>query len=146
MDYIKSWTFCICITLIVSVVFSILSPKGTMGKFYKVIISVFIFISFLYPLTDFDFDGFKIDFNFNTEYENLVESSAKQEIQYAVEKVLTDNKIYNSSISAEVEQNGDEILINRILVSVTDDYNVEEVKALLLENLGVVAEVKRIGE
>ena len=58
----------------------------------------------------------------------------------------TDNKIYNSSISAEVEQNGDEILINRILVSVTDDYNVEEVKALLLENLGVVAEVKRIGE
>ena len=146
MDYIKSWTFCICITLIVSVVFSILSPKGTMGKFYKVIISVFIFISFLYPLTDFDFDGFKIDFNFNTEYENLVESSAKQEIQYSVEKVLTDNKIYNSSISAEVEQNGDEILINRILVSVTDDYNVEEVKALHLENLGVVAEVKRIGE
>ncbi len=146
MDYIKSWTFCICITLIVSVVFSILSPKGTMWKFYKVIISVFIFISFLYPLTDFDFDGFKIDFNFNTEYENLVESSAKQEIQYSVEKVLTDNKIYNSSISAEVEQNGDEILINRILVSVTDDYNVEEVKTLLLENLGVVAEVKRIGE
>ncbi len=62
---------------------------------------------------------------------NLVESSAKQEIQYSVEKVLTDNKIYNSSISAEVEQNGDEILINRILVSVTDDYNVEEVKTLL---------------
>lgn len=146
MDYIKSWTFCICITLIVSVVFSILSPKGTMGRFYKVIISVFIFISFLYPLTDFDFDGFKVDFNFNTEYENLVESSAKQEITYSVEKVLTDNDIYNSSISAEVEQNGDEIFINRILVSVTDDYDVEEVKALLLENLGVVAEVKRIGE
>lgn len=146
MDYIKSWTFCICITLVVSVVFSILSPKGTMGRFYKVIISVFIFISFLYPLTDFSFDDFKIDFNFNTEYENLVESSAKQEIEYSVGKVLTDNEIYNSSISAEVEQNGDEIMINRILVSVTDDYNVEDVKALLLKNLGVVAEVKRIGE
>ncbi|MDE6111160.1 MAG: stage III sporulation protein AF [Eubacterium sp.] len=146
MDYIKSWTFCICITLIVSVIFSILSPKGTMGKFYKVIISVFIFISFLYPLTDFSFDEFKMDFNFNTEYENLVESSAKQEIEYSVGKVLTDNEIYNSSISAEVEQNGDEVLINRILVSVTDDYSVEDVKALLFENLGVVAEVKRIGE
>ena len=146
MDYIKSWTFCICITLIVSVIFSILSPKGTMGRFYKVIISVFIFISFLYPLTDFSFDEFKIDFNFNTEYENLVESSAKQEIEYSVGKTLTDNEIYNSSISAEVEQNGDEVVINRILVSVTDDYNIEEVKALLFENLGVVAEVKRIGE
>lgn len=146
MDYIKSWTFCICITLIVSVIFSILSPKGTMGKFYKVIISVFIFISFLYPLTDFSFDEFKIDFNFNSEYENLVENSAKQEIEYSVGKVLTDNEIYNSSISAEVEQSGDEILINRILVSVTDSYNVEDVKTLLFENLGVVAEVKRIGE
>ena len=146
MDYIKNWTFCICITLIVSVIFSILSPKGTMGKFYKVIISVFIFISFLYPLTDFSFDEFKIDFNFNTEYENLVESSAKQEIEYSVGKVLTDNEIYNSSISAEVEQNGYEVVINRILVSVTDAYDVEEVKALLFENLGVVAEVKRIGE
>lgn len=146
MDYIKNWTFCICITLIVSVIFSILSPKGTMGKFYKVIISVFIFISFLYPLTDFSFDEFKIDFNFNTEYENLVESSAKQEIEYSVGKVLTDNEIYNSSISAEVEQNGDEVVINRILVSVTDAYDVEEVKALLFEILGVVAEVKRIGE
>ena len=146
MDYIKSWTFCICITLIVSVIFSILSPNGTMGKFYKVIISVFIFISFLYPLTDFSFDDFKIDFNFSTEYENLVESSAKQEIEFSVSKVLTDNEIYNSSISAEVRQNGDEIEINRILVSVTDKYNVDEVKELLLKNLGIVAEVKRIGE
>lgn len=146
MDYIKSWTFCICITLIVSVIFSILSPNGTMGKFYKVIISVFIFISFLYPLTDFSFDDFKIDFNFSTEYENLVESSAKQEIEFSVSKVLTDNEIYNSSISAEVRQNGDEIEINRILVSVTDKYNVDEVKDLLFKNLGIVAEVKRIGE
>lgn len=146
MDYIKSWTFCICITLIVSVIFSILSPNGTMGKFYKVIISVFIFISFLYPLTDFTFDDFKIDFNFSTEYENLVESSAKQEIEFSVSKVLTDNEIYNSSISAEVRQNGDEIEINRILVSVTDKYNVDEVKELLFKNLGIVAEVKRIGE
>ena len=146
MDYIKSWTFCICITLIVSVIFSILSPNGTMGKFYKVIISVFIFISFLYPLTDFSFDDFKIDFNFSTEYENLVESSAKQEIEFSVSKVLTDNEIYNSSISAEVRQNGDEIEINRILVYVTDKYNVDEVKDLLFKNLGIVAEVKRIGE
>ena len=117
-----------------------------MGKFYKVIISVFIFISFLYPLTDFSFDDFKIDFNFSTEYENLVESSAKQEIEFSVSKVLTDNEIYNSSISAEVRQNGDEIEINRILVSVTDKYNVDEVKDLLFKNLGIVAEVKRIGE
>ena len=100
----------------------------------------------LYPLTDFDFDDFKIDFNFTTEYENLVEESAKQEIETIINQLLTENEIMNSSISADVEQSGSEVIINRILVSVTDDYNTEDVKNLILKNTGVVAEVKRIGE
>lgn len=146
MDYIKSWTFCICITLVVSVIFSILKPNGTMGKFYKVIISAFIFISFLYPLTDFDADDFRIDFNFESEYENLIENSAKAEVESSVGSVLRDNGIYNSSVSAEVRQNGEEIVINSLKISVTDDYSAEEVKDVLFEKLGVVAEVKQIGE
>ncbi len=119
MDYIKSWTFCICITLIVSVIFSILKPKGTMGKFYKVIISVFIFISFLYPLTEFNPADFRINFNLESEYENLIENTAKAEIENLVKDVLIKNEIYNS---------------------------VEEVKDLIFKNLGMVADVKRIGE
>lgn len=146
MDYIKSWTFCICITLVISVIFSIIKPKGTMGNFYKVIISVFIFISFLYPLTDFDFKDFKLDFNFESEYENLIENSAEAVIENSVHDILRKNNIFNSSVSAEVKQSGEEIIINRLLVSVTDDYSVEEVKELLFKNLGVVADVKRIGE
>lgn len=146
MDYVKSWTFCICITLIISVIFSVLKPKGTMGKFYKVIISVFIFISFLYPLTDFDSADFKLNFNLESEYENLIENTAKTEIENSVNAVLKENEIHNSSVSADVKQIGDEIVINRLLVSVTDDYSVEEVKELLFKNLGIVADVKRIGE
>ncbi len=146
MDYIKSWTFCICITLIVSVIFSILKPKGTMGKFYKVIISVFIFISFLYPLTEFNPADFRINFNLESEYENLIENTAKAEIENLVKDVLIKNEIYNSSVSAQVQQSGDEMIINRLLVSVTDDYSVEEVKDLIFKNLGMVADVKRIGE
>ncbi len=146
MDYVKSWTFCICITLIISVIFSVLKPKGTMGKFYKVIISVFIFISFLYPLTDFDSADFKLNFNLESEYENLIENTAKTEIENSVNAVLKENEIHNSSVSADVQQIGDEIVINRLLVSVTDDYSVEEVKELLFKNLGIVADVKRIGE
>lgn len=146
MDYVKSWTFCICITLIISVIFSVLKPKGTMGKFYKVIISVFIFISFLYPLTDFDSADFKLNFNLESDYENLIENTAKTEIENSVNAVLKENEIHNSSVSADVQQIGDEIVINRLLVSVTDDYSVEEVKELLFKNLGIVADVKRIGE
>lgn len=146
MDYIKSWTFCICITLIVSVIFSVLKPRGTMGKFYKVIISVFIFISFLYPLTDFNAADFRIDFNLESEYENLIENTAKAEVENSVTAVLKENEIYNSSVSAQVQQSGDEIIITRLLVSVTDNYSVDDVKELLFKNLGIVADVKYIGE
>ena len=146
MDYIKSWTFCICITLIVSVIFSILSPKGTMGKFYKVIISAFIFISFLYPLTDFNASDFKIDFEFDSEYENVVENTAKTEIKNSVDYVLEDNEIYNSTVTVDVAQIGDEIVINSVKVSVIDEYSVDEVKDILFKNLGIVADGKRIGE
>ncbi len=45
-----------------------------------------------------------------------------------------------------MQQSGDEMIINRLLVSVTDDYSVEEVKDLIFKNLGMVADVKRIGE
>ena len=76
----------------------------------------------------------------------MVEESAKQEIETIINQLLTENEIMNSSISADVEQSGSEVIINRILVSVTDDYNTEDVKNLILKNTGVVAEVKRIGE
>ncbi|MCH5316398.1 MAG: hypothetical protein J1E05_00355 [Eubacterium sp.] len=146
MDYIKTWTFCICITLIISVILSILAPKGTMGKFYKVIISTFIFLSFLYPLSDFNIADFKLDFDFGSEYTNVVEDAAKVQIENAVETVLDENKVYNSIVSAIVSQNGDELTINSVKISVADSYSVEEVKDIVFKELGVVAEVKHIGE
>ena len=146
MDYIKSWTFCICITLIISVILSILAPKGTMGKFYKVIISTFIFLSFLYPLSDFNIAEFKLDFDFDSVYENVVEGAAKTQVESAVETVLVENDIQNSIVTASVYQSGDELVISSVKISVPDGYSVEEVKDIVFKELGVVAEVKRIGE
>ena len=146
MDYIKSWTFCICITLIISVIFSVLSPKGSMGRFYKAIISMFIFLSFLYPLSDFNIADFKLDFDFESEYTDVVESSAEMQIESTVGAVLNDNGIGDSVITADVEHKGGELIIKRVLISVTDNYSAEEVKNIVFENLGIVAEVKRIGE
>ena len=40
----------------------------------------------------------------------------------------------------------DEIVINSVKVSVIDEYSVDEVKDILFKNLGIVADVKRIGE
>lgn len=146
MDFIKNWTFCICITLILSVIFSVLAPKGTMGRFYKVIISVFIFISFLYPLTDFKISDFNINFNFEKEYTNVVESSAENEIENSIALLLEHNGIESSSVTAETSLNGDEITIDRVQVSVIDKYSVSETEKIIFDNLGIAAEVKYIGE
>jgi len=146
MDFIKNWTFCICITLILSVIFSVLAPKGTMGRFYKVIISVFIFISFLYPLTDFKMSDFNIGLNFEEEYTDVVESSAENEIENSITVLLENNGIESSAVTAETTLNGDEITIDRVQVSIIDKYSVSETEKIIFDNIGIVAEVKYIGE
>ena len=107
---------------------------------------MFIFLSFLYPLSDFNIADFKLDFDFVSEYTDVVESTAETQIEATVGAVLDDNGIADSVITAEVEHKGGELIIKRVLISVTDNYSAEEVKNIVFENLGIVAEVKRIGE
>ena len=35
MDVVKQWTLNICLTLIGAVILSLVSPRGSMGRFYK---------------------------------------------------------------------------------------------------------------
>lgn len=141
MDFVKSWTVSVCLTLIISVVFSLVSPKGTMGRFYKVIISVFIFISFIYPLTDFDFSDFSADFNIETDYESAQENLTETQVEGIIKSVLLENSVEDAQVSCTVSQNGDEIMIDEIEVAVSRDYNAEEVRRLLLDSVGVAANV-----
>lgn len=141
MDFVKSWTVSVCLTLIISVVFSLVSPKGTMGRFYKVIISVFIFISFIYPLTDFDFSDFSDDFNIESDYESTQENLTETQVEGIIKSVLLENSVEDAQVSCTVSQNGDEIMIDEIEVAVSRDYNAEEVRRLLLDSVGVAANV-----
>ena len=141
MDFVKSWTVSVCLTLIISVVFSLISPKGTMGRFYKVIISVFIFISFIYPLTDFDFSEFSSDFRIESDYENTQENMTEIQVEGIIKNILTENGIENTRVSCTVSQNGDAISIARLEVAVPPNYNAEEVRKLLFDSAGVAADV-----
>lgn len=145
MDFIKEWTLTICITLIISIIFSMITPKGNMGKFFKIILSTFIFLSFIYPLKnndlDFSFPNFNIESFENQEqesYENLIETQINESLVSAG---------YNSCIiDAKVEYSNNEINIKKLRISVPDEYNTDDVKNYLFENLGLVAEVYRLGE
>lgn len=146
MDFIKSWTFSVCITLIISVIFSVVSPKGTMGKFYKVIISLFIFASFIFPLTDFDASDFFRNVDFEAEYQNVVENTAQIKVKSIIEAELEKNGIKSAIVSCEASESDNEISIDKVVISVADSYECEYVKDIVFNSLGIVAEVKHIGD
>ena len=49
METIKSWATVICITLILTTIFSMLVPKGSMEKIIQFTISMFFIVSFITP-------------------------------------------------------------------------------------------------
>lgn len=147
MDFIKQWTFCVCITLIVSLILTILSPKGGMKKFYKVIISVFIFISFLYPFSGLDFADIRAfdaeplgseELLINEPYENMIKNRISLE--------LDSNGITGSDIDTKVELKDNEINIKSVQIAVSGEYDKEKVKSIIFDSLGINARVIYNGE
>lgn len=123
-----------------------LSPKGTMGKFYKTIISMFIFISFLYPLTSFKANEFKTNFEFEDVYSDIVENSVDIEIENSIKGLLEENGISSAMVDVKTLVTYDEVTIEKVVVSIIDEYNCEDVGKIVFDNLGIIADVKRIGE
>lgn len=144
MDFIKEWVLCVCITLIISVVFSLLTPKGNMGKIYKIILAMFIFVSFILPLgnSDFDFEFPEMDFEIsesqNESYENLVKNN--------VETVLEQGGYESCIIDCDVEYSNEEIYVNSLKISVPSQYDNEEIKNYIYDKIGMVAEVYYLGD
>ena len=141
MDFIKSWTVSVCLTLIISAVFSLVSPRGTMGRFYKVIISVFIFVSLLYPFADFDFNELKADFDFESELEDTGSDLAEMQVENIIKGVLLENGINGAQVSCTVIQIPDEISVEDVSVIVPADYSASEVEKIIIDETGVAAQV-----
>ncbi len=141
MDFIKSWTVSVCLTLIISAVFSLVSPRGTMGRFYKVIISVFIFVSLLYPFADFDFNELKADFDFESELEDTGSDLAEMQVENIIKGVLLENGINGAQVSCTVIQIADEISVEDVSVIVPADYSASEVEKIIFDETGVAAQV-----
>lgn len=148
MEFVKEWTFSVCITLIVSVLISLLLPSGTMGKYSKIIISLFIFLSLLLPVSKSeltfalpDTDNFITQENQEETYSDLIEAQIKEKLTSAgFSGVNIDCKI---SIKNDKEA---EIEIKELKVYIPDEYSKEEIYSFINDNLGMIAEVYYIGE
>lgn len=146
MDFIKNWIFSVCTTLILSVIFSAFTPKGNVGKFYKIIISLFIFVSFIYPLTDYEFKNLNVEFPaFSNVYVSELNDSNKKNIELLIKTKLQEQNI-NANVSVECSANSEETEIEKISIYVPDGSNAEEIKDFVYKELGLVADVKCLGE
>lgn len=148
MDYIKEWSLNICGTLVIAVIFSLLSPKGNMGKYLKIIIALFITVTLLLPIVNFDYDDIDLSAiagSFSDESTN--NETYKQLIEAQVNNTLKANKVNNANVSCRLKVTDDnEIQIKEIVISITDEYNAQDIKDMIFDNLGYVAQVKYIGQ
>lgn len=145
MDFLKEWTYTICITLIISVIFSILTPKGNMGRFFKIILATFIFLSFIYPFKSTQIDFTLPEFNISdaqSEQSQTYEKTVSTQVEQKLEEAG-----YSSCIAeCDIVMKDNEIFIEELKVSVPSTYNTDEIKQYLFDSMGINAEVYYLGE
>jgi len=144
MDVVKQWTLNICLTLIGAVILSLVSPRGSMGRFYKTVLSLFIIAGFLLPITG----GEKADFSayFSDVTAQAADSVYESQIESRVKQTLTAAGYKDCSVQASVRIKEQEIYIQKLVVSVPGDMDREAVAALLKAQLGLQPVVKGLGE
>lgn len=145
MGFVKQWTLCVCVTLIISVIFSLLSPNGSLNRFYKIIISMFVFLSFLYPFSQFHFGDLKIDSNANykmsvqtdTAYESMMEATIKEYLQ---------QQNITATVDCKMSMENDVIDIQSIQIAVDDTCDTAEIESMIFEEFGLNTKVIHIGD
>lgn len=147
MKYINEWTYTVCITLIFSVMFSLLLPKGSNGKVGKIIITVFIMLSFIAP---FKINGLNIPFDTmdsisEQQFENKEEAYSLI-VKSNIEKVLSSGNYKNCKVKVTVKLKEDELYIKSAEIFILNDYDKNEVQKYVFDNLGINAQVYYIGE
>ncbi len=148
MDFIKSWSLSVCVTVIIAVIFSFLTPKGSMGKFFKITISLFIGISFFYPFTKFDLPNVKMpDFNISEQVENNTDRIIQDMICDKIHSVLERNHVIGANVDCSITiSENNEAVIDEVQVAVPSDYDKKNIENLIFDELNIVAKVIYIGQ
>ena len=138
MDFIKSWTFSVCATLLLASVLSLVSPRGGMGRFYKIVISLFVFFSFLFPLTEFN----ATDFDIESQYQSNALNSAQNQVEAAVKTRLEQAGFADCTVQCLASQIGNEIEIENVTVCAPSGSDSAKIKSEIMESLGIAVNVE----
>lgn len=145
MEFIKEWTLTVSVTLIISIIFSVLSPKGNMGRYFKIILAMFIFTSFIYPLSgaDMEFDFPVMD---EIQYEDTQRETYENIICTDVKSTLESGGYTSSKVTASIKYSENEITVKDLSIGITDNFDKDEVKKYVSDQTGFNAEVYYLGE
>ena len=149
MNFFKEWSLCVCISLVISVVFSLFTPQGNMKSFYKIMLGIFIFVSFIYPFGNFSAADFKTDILYDTfELNENASEGYENQINSSVKKLLSDNNIIGANVSSSADFNieSGELEIKEIVIYLPDEYSKKDVESLAFSELGINARVVNLGE
>ena len=120
-----------------------------MNRFYKILISVFIFISFLYPFKDFHgFDFNSYERRSNAYFEEQGSDGYENALCAQIKALLESNGVTGALVSAKAKVNykTNEIEIEDVQIAVSDEYDVTAVQKMVYEGLGIQARVIHIGD
>jgi len=149
MEFIKQWSFCVCTSLIISSVFSLLAPEGSMNKFWKTMLSAFIFVSFIIPFKDFSASDFKLEnYDLDSSVYESADSVYENGVNAQIKEFLTEKGITGANVSSRVKYiaESSEIEINEVVISIPDEYDKSEIKRLVFEEMGINSRVVYLGE
>lgn len=145
MDFLKQWTLTISATLIISIIFSLLTPKGNMGRFFKVVLAMFIFVSFIYPIKNADIDFILPSFD-ETELTDSQQNSYEKIIETNLSHILNEGNYINSKVSVSISLKNEEISVNSLEIGILDEFDKKEVRNYIADQTGFNAEVYYLGE
>ena len=148
MDFLKQWSFCVCVSLVLSVILSLFSPRGNMNRFYKILISFFIFISFIYPLKNMNFRDIKLKeesgfSSLETGEDEMYQNMINDKVKTYLKSKHVDGAVVQSDVDVGA---GGEINVKSVKVAVGGEYDKERVKNMIFDSLGINAEVIENGE
>lgn len=148
MEFIQSWTYSVCLTVLIACVFSILVPRSSVGKLMKMMIGVFIFVSFIVPFSDFDWSVFAQELSPSAAGSSIEEEYYDQNLQNietAVEntvlQALGQAGITGCTAEAQAVYADSYVEVERVTVCVPPGTDADSVRAVISEKTGINADI-----
>lgn len=150
VEQIRSWVLSLAVCAMAGAAVLALSPNGSLEKAVKTTVSVFLICSTALPLFSLksDIDIEIPEFQFSSENSNSIAEEISSQtaagIKKNIEDILSQNGISQTDADIKMKVSGDEISVESVTVKINQKYSsrVEEIKKLIKDKLGIIADVK----